>query len=435
MQTPLILFASLSSALSITATSYTNITNDPQGSVRLNGLSFQQNPLVTFGDYQYVAFYATAGSDSNYGKHYVNLGRRRINPSVGSWQYLAFTDYTQTTLDEHNTISLGISGDGFIHLSYDHHDVPLNYRVSKTAIAKTIPQTWTASDFGATRHDLPGASGPWTPLTYPRFERLESGDMIMEFRIGQSGAGDSWLHLYSSTTRTWTTIGKYLQGDDNNAYINGFTHQNGDLHVSWTVRETPDASTNHDFYYTYSTDVGKTWRQTSGATVAKPILPTTPGIKVFDIPQNSQIINQEAQCADSTGRFHALMRDNSSSVATFYHYLRTPQGVFSKKPMTLPGLSIPPYLAYRGKIAAIGNGDNIVAIIPDAPKETVTIWVATAAANYGDWKKLADIPNMAGEPNYDEERLDKFGILSVFARQNGPYLTRKVQVWDFTLKQ
>jgi hypothetical protein len=98
----LTLFFSLTTAISVTSTNSWNIANDVEGSVRLNGLAFQQHALTTFGDYQYVAFYATA---SGYGKHHVNLGRRRISPSAGSWQYFAFTDYVQQTLDEHNTIS------------------------------------------------------------------------------------------------------------------------------------------------------------------------------------------------------------------------------------------------------------------------------------------------------------------------------------------
>jgi len=113
-------------SVSVIYTANWNITNDPEGSVHLNGLAFQQNALSTFGDYQYVAFYST--NPKGYGNHYVNLGRRRVTPSIGDWQYFAFTDYEQKTLDEHNTISLGISGDGKIHLSFDHH-------VSSTAIA------------------------------------------------------------------------------------------------------------------------------------------------------------------------------------------------------------------------------------------------------------------------------------------------------------
>lgn len=424
------LCSSLASAISITSTNHWNISTDVEGSVRLNGLSFQQNALTTFGDHQYVAFYNTS---SGYGKHFVNLGRRRISPSIDAWKFFAFEDYTQTTLDEHNTISMGISGDGRIHLSFDHHDVPINYRVSNTGIATTIPSDWSASAFGGSvLHELPGSTGPWTPLTYPRFERIDNGDLLMEFRIGQSGSGDSWIHRYSTTSGLWSNVGKYLQGEDNNAYINGFTNEKGKLYVSWTVRETPTASTNHDFYFAFSDDAGRTWKDTNKTTVTLPITPSTPGIKVYTIPQNSQIINQEAQCADETGRFHALMRDNSTGTAQFYHYLRTPDGVFTKTAINTPGLSVPPYLAFRGKI--VTAGDNAIAILPDQPKSTVQIWGATAGANYADWTRLAEITNMAGEPLVDDVRLKEHGVLSLFVRQGGPFGQRKVQVWDFGLK-
>lgn len=422
------LLASLTSAISVTSTNYWNITNDIQGSVRLNGLSFQQNALTTFGNYQYVAFYQTG---TGYGKQWVSLGRRRISPTIGDWQYFAFTDYVQQTLDEHNTISMGISGDGKIHLSFDHHDVPLNYRVSNTGIASTIPSTWDASAFGPVQHTLPGSSGPWTPLTYPRFERLDGGDLLMEFRIGVSGAGDSWIHRYSTTTGQWSVVGKYLQGQDNNAYVNGFTNRDGKQYVSWTVRETPDAITNHDFYFAYSTNAGVTWRQTNGQAVQLPITPSTSGIKVYNIPQNSQIINQEAQTADDKGRFHALMRDNSTGTARFFHYMRASNGQFVKNALNTPGLSVPPFLAYRGKIVA--KGDNVIAILPDQPRQTITIWGATATGGFTNWTKLAEITNMACEPLVDEERLKNFGVLSLFVRQGGPFGERKVQVWDYGL--
>lgn len=252
----------------------------------------------------------------------------------------------------------------------------------------------------------------------------------MEFRIGQSGAGDSYIHRYSSSTGQWSAVGKYLQGQDNNAYINGFTSQNGKLYVSWTVRETPDAATNHDFYFAYSEDDGKTWKASNGNTVSKPILPTTAGIKVFTIPQNSEIMNQEAQCADSKGRFHGLMRDKSSGTAKWYHYLRTADGKFTKNAINV-AITTPPYLQYRGKLASAG--DNLIAILPEAPKDRVTIWGSTAGGNFQDWKSLATIGNMAGEPQVDYERLATSGVLSLFVRQGGPYGTRKVQVWDFEL--
>lgn len=328
---------------------------------------------------------------------------------------------------------MGISGDGKIHLSFDHHDVPLNYRVSNAGIANSVPSSWTASLFGPVQHSLPGSTGPWTPLTYPRFESLANGDLLMEFRIGQSGAGDNYIHRYSTSSGQWSAIGKYFQGSDNNAYINGITSLNNRLYVSYTIRETPDASTNHDFYFAYSDDDGVTWKQTSGASVSKPISPSTPGIKIYDIPQNSQIINQEAQVADAKGRFHALMRDNSTGTATYYHFMRTASGTWSKTPISVPNLSPPPYLANRGKLASDASGDNLIALLPDQPKADVAVYGSTAAGNFKDWKLLATIPNSAAEPLVDYARLKKSGILSVFIRQGGPYPDRKVQVWDFGL--
>ncbi|KAF1962491.1 hypothetical protein CC80DRAFT_487938 [Byssothecium circinans] len=426
----LLALLSFTSAISIKATRKYDIAADVEGSVHMNGLAFQQSALTTFGDYQYVAFYKTA---SGYGKHHVNLGRRRIAPSPGDWRVFAFTDYVQQTLDEHNTISIGISGDGKIHLSFDHHDVPLNYRVSTSGIAKTVPSDWTMATFGGSvQHSLPGSTGPWTPLTYPRFERLANGDLLMEFRIGQSGAGDSYIHRYSSTSGQWSATGKYLQGQNNNAYINGLTSVNGKLFASWTVRETPDAATNHDFYFAVSEDDGRTWKTTTGASAATPITPSTAGIKVYTIAQNMEIMNQEAQAADDKGRFHALMRDKTSGTSRFYHYLRTSNGAFTKTAINAPGLAPVPYLAYRGKLAA--KGDSLIAILPDKTKSTTVLYGATAGGNYQDWKLLHTIENIEGEPQVDEELLAQKDILSLFVRQGGPFGTRQVQVWDFDLQ-
>lgn len=133
---------------------------------------------------QYVAYYESTGT---YNRQHVALGRRNLNngDTPSEWDIFEFTDYVQQTQDEHNTISMGISGDGTIHLSYDHHDVPLNYRVSNEGIASDPEaNTWDASLFGTTLHNLPGAgNGPWTPVTYPRFERVDE-DLLFEMRIG-----------------------------------------------------------------------------------------------------------------------------------------------------------------------------------------------------------------------------------------------------------
>ena len=107
------------SALTLKSTKHWTIGTDIQGSERLNGVSYQEDTLITYGDYQYVTFYETA--PAGYLNHFVRLGRRKIAPSVADWEYLTLEDYTQKTMDGHNMISMGISGDGKIHLSFDHH--------------------------------------------------------------------------------------------------------------------------------------------------------------------------------------------------------------------------------------------------------------------------------------------------------------------------
>jgi hypothetical protein len=97
----------------------TDVAEDVADSERLITNSFQQDAIVSFGGYQYVSTYTT----SEYGGiiNHVTIGRRTISPT-SDWEFLTLTDYNQTTDDGHNVVSMGIStGDGRIHLSFDHH--------------------------------------------------------------------------------------------------------------------------------------------------------------------------------------------------------------------------------------------------------------------------------------------------------------------------
>jgi hypothetical protein len=54
------------------------------------------------------------------------------------------------------TVSLGLcTRDGTVHLCYDQHDNPLNYRVSKPGLLDgAVP--WSTESFGETKAMLPG---------------------------------------------------------------------------------------------------------------------------------------------------------------------------------------------------------------------------------------------------------------------------------------
>lgn len=142
----------------------------------------------------------------------------------------------------------------------------------------------------------------------------------------RSGSGNSYIHYYSAEDQTWQPHGEYIRGDDNNAYINGLDELDGRLYTSWTVRETPDADTNHGVYFAYSDDEGRSWHDTNGTALSVPISTSDNSTLVWDIPQDSRLVNQEGQVIDAQGRFHVLMRDVLTGEHMYYHYMRSVDG-------------------------------------------------------------------------------------------------------------
>jgi hypothetical protein len=367
----------------------------------LNGCSYQQDAIITFNGWQYTTYYNSSRK--------VCVARRQL-PS-GSWQILTLNDYTQSTNDAHNTISMGIApNNGTIHLAFDHHDATLHYRKSTTGVA-TNPSsiTWSASLFGTVTSQL--VSGTTiTGLTYPRFVTTPQGDLLFEARLGSSGNGQDYLWEYKCSTGLWTSLGLYISNPNGgNAYINGIHFdKTNKLHVSWVKRDTPDATTNHDLHYIYSTDNGRTWRNNSGTVIgttgSDPVTIEEP--KIWTIPTNSGLINQEAQAIDNQGRVHLLMRKTVNGTNYQFHYWRGTDGVWHETNTNIPTK----YWARRSKIV-IGGDDSVYAVMPD-----LLIASASVSTNWTDWAIVnsADQNKYHSEPLVDWNRLYKGdGLLSV----------------------
>ncbi|RPA88976.1 hypothetical protein L873DRAFT_1832125 [Choiromyces venosus 120613-1] len=270
----------------------------------------------------------------------------------------------------------------------NHHDVPFHYRVSVQGLA-TNPTSFTRSTllFGTTLNSLPGASGTRTPVTYPRFEATDN-DLFFEFRIGASGAGDSWLYLYSSTSHSRSQVGRYLQGNNNNAYING------KIETSRTWRETPDVVTNRDLGYAHSTDKGKTWRSNRRHTE-----------QCFGLCRG--ILNQEGQVSDPPEW------ETTDGTYRWYHYWRSSTALTA---LTATGL--------RGKLAIAPTGD-LIALIPSNSNTALSIFYSTAAGSFKGWKRLWTATGFDTEPLYGKARLRDHNVLSVFVRTYEPYPARR----------
>lgn len=272
-------------------------TNQPQplgygwANNSVNTVIFRKNSLVTFKDTQYIAFYDSVG--------YVVLGKRNINAQ--NWQ-LNTTPYKGKVNDAHCSISIMADGDGYIHLSWGHHNDSLNY--CKSIAPGSLLMTKNISMVDKNEEDV----------TYPEFFKLPDGNLIFMYRFGISGRGNLVMNKYLTKEKKWVRLHDILIDGENqrNAYWQSCIDAKGTIHISWVWRETWDVSTNHDMCYAKSTDGGITWQKSTGEKYKLPINASTAEY-IAQIPQNSELINQTSMCADNNGNPY---------IATYF----TPQG-------------------------------------------------------------------------------------------------------------
>jgi hypothetical protein len=392
---------------------------------QLSGQQFQTDGILTYQGYQYTVYYSLSRN--------VCIARRKM--PVGNWEELMLP-YKNSVNDAHNVITMGICAkDGSIHLAYDHHNDDLHYCYSKVGSAndpENMP--WQASSFSATTNIM---DKKVPDVTYPRFISMPNGNLLFECRFRWSGYGDSYLREYDGTTKKWTLIGRYVQGEDVQpdacAYINGMTYDNsGKLHVTWCWRDDFGGGSNHDFYYAYSEDDGRTWKDTHKNEVAatqfmEPVLNKVTGsalgqtktsLMVEAIPFNRGYINQETQDVDSKGRIHAVNSHipdgqgsdsnwgSSRQKARLHQRFRDTDGTWKKIQIKNNGNLVHSYCRVNLSFDAF---DNAYVVANGAE-----VYAATDANGYQDWDLLSgvDAGRFLSEPLVDRPLLKNNGVLS-----------------------
>jgi hypothetical protein len=421
----------------------------------INGLSFQQDAVVTHKDHQYVAYYDAARR--------VCLARRRL--SDGDWQVIRFEDYAFKSNDAHNTISLGICPtDGTIHLAFDHHGHPLHYRVSqKGAAANPAGVTWEASLFGPIRSEL--EKGRPIAITYPRFWQTPRGGLQFCYRQGGSGNGDRMLVDYEPETGTWIdtrqidsragVFDDHLGTSGSRcSYPNGYDYgPHGNLHVTWVWRESSQGA-NHDLMYSYSQDRGRTWRNNRGEPLPDPPGVRSPAVKVVDISRAHGLMNTHGQAVDSQGRIHVVMwhcTDQSLQTAgskpgqhrwgppearRYHHYWRDDDAAWRH-------VELPQVAGNRPKLF-MDQEDNAYLVYCDAWSREIfflegklIIAAATADSRWTDWKIIhTEKGPFFNEMLGDAYRWKRQGVLSVMVQQSPEEVHEPtaLRIIDFSLK-
>lgn len=244
----------------------------------VNTVIFRNSALTSFQGEQYTAYYDPEGR--------MILAKRKLNSK--NWETV-ISPYSGNVKDAHNDISIAIDSDGYLHVSWDHHDTKLRYARSKKPFSLELGE------------EKPMTGTDEAKVTYPEFHNLPNGKLLFCYRSGASGRGNMIMKLYDVKTQQWTSLQNNLIDGQNerSAYWQICTGKNG-IYISWVWRESWDVSTNHDICYAFSPDGGKTWQKSSGEKYTLPITKATAEI-AWQVPDKSSLINQTAMTVDENG--------------------------------------------------------------------------------------------------------------------------------------
>ncbi len=368
----------------------------------VNTAVFRGSSIATHGNTQYISYYDPEG--------YVMLGKRELG--TDEWT-LQKTQYKGNIKDAHNVISIGVDGDGYLHASFDHHGHPLRY--AKSVAPGSLELGEMEAMTGIDENDV----------TYPEFYTMPDGDLIFAYRSGASGRGNLVLNRYSNQEKKWSRIHDILiDGEgERNAYWQMMADNEGTLHLSWVWRETWLVETNHDLCYARSKDGGITWQRSDGTDYELPITMATAEI-AWEIPQNSELINQTSMTADRGGKPYiaTYWRDADSSVPQY----RLVWHDGSKWEMTTVGRRTEPFSLSGGgtkmipiaRPRIVSDGKKAWYVFRDQERGSKVSVAHTADLGIEEWRvdDLTDFSVDAWEPSLDMNLWNNQHKLHIFVQ-------------------
>lgn len=376
----------------------------------VNAVIFRNDPITTVGDTQFVAYYDDQGR--------VIVGSRKLGDS--EWE-LTPTALTGNNKDAHNMISLIADGDGYLHISWDHHGHSLRYAVSKT------PAT---PDFG---EKVPMTGQTETNVTYPQFFKLASGDLIFFYRDGASGRGNLVMNRYDLKQKKWTQLHNNLISGEGqrNAYWQCSVGGDGSIHLSWVWRESPGVETNHDLCYAKSADGGLSWTKSDGTPYQLPITQDSAEIAQA-IPQKHELINQTSMCVDGEGHpiIATYWRPEGTEVVQYFivrhNGAKWSSSQVSERavPFSLSGGGSKQIPISRPQVLAKSEGGKtaVYLVYRDVTEnEGKAILASCPNIAAGKWERRAitDFGVRYWEPSYDHIRWDRDKVLSLYVQTVG----------------
>lgn len=384
----------------------------------VNATAFSKTPIVTSArtdsgdEIQTVAYYDPQA----------NLVIARKNLTRGTEWERHITQYSGQVLDGHNSISIAVDGDGYLHVSWGMHGQPMQY-------ARSL-EPWSMY------------LGPIEPLTglqenqvtYPEFHQQANGNLYMLYRSGLSGDGNLVVNHYDTSARQWTQVQSNLidgRSQGKSPYWQAAVDSQDRLHVAWNWRTTPDIYTNHDFMYARSVDAtGSAWETSTGETYSTPITAEQAEL-IVAIPEGSELMNQTAMAIDDADNpFVVSYWRPEPDEPIQYMVMYLDEGEWTVHNTRLRQTDFTHYtsgskLAIMGrpKILVTGSGADAIVhlIVRDRDFYGSAATLLSSRVGSEQWSSLAltDDSLRYWEPVFDIARWQRFGQLDILVARTG----------------
>ena len=230
--------------------------------------------FVEQNDFQMIAYYDASRQ--------MSVAVRKMRDVNGApWSYHKVSSWLGW--DAHNKVEVAFDKNGIIHLSGNLHGNKLVYFRSESPYD---PRTLKQIDVMVER-------AVEQRMTYPEFFKDPNGRLIFKYRDGSSGQGRWFYNRWDVETGTWSRLHEtvLLSGEDvRGVYPLGpILGPDGYAHMTFTWRETPIASSNHDLSYARSRDLVN-WERSDGTAIPLPIVLAT-GEIIDPIPEHGGLLN------------------------------------------------------------------------------------------------------------------------------------------------
>jgi hypothetical protein len=230
--------------------------------------------LLTRGNHQFVAYY-----DSN---RQMTVAHRALGKV---WRYYKVDSYLGW--DSHNYVTMELDKEGYLHVTGNMHSDPIEYfRMSEPYNVRSLKRVERMVDESLEQR-----------MTYPIFMLNKNQDLLVKYRDGGSGNGNEIYNIYDVNTKSWSRLhtNQFLDGEGKmSAYFEGpRLGPDGNFHLIWVWRNTPDASTNHSLSYARSPDL-VSWEDSNGKSISLPLTLMQTDI-VDPVPAKGGMINNNVK--------------------------------------------------------------------------------------------------------------------------------------------